>query len=385
MSAELKKLTEDLNREWGEFKAVLSTGSEEQKKFGTRLGDTDAKLDKINERLSAIETAAARPNLEVKVGTDAENNSPEMKAAKAEFQAFLRKGTLLTPESTKLLRVEDDETGGFGAPPEMVAGIIKGVIDISPVRGTVRVRNTGNRSVRVMKRTGTFAAVWVSEVGTKTETTGLKYGLEEIPTHEIYALVDISNQDLEDTDFDLEGELRTEFSEQFAVAESDAVVNGDANGKPEGLLTNAAVAEVNSGDANLLTYDGIVDLSHSIKMGYIGNARYVFNLSTLGAMRKITNGSGEPLWAPMASGAPATITGWPYVIWQDMPNEGAGLYPVLFGDFNRAYWLVDRINMEILRDPFTQSTAGAVRFIARKRLGGQVVIAEAVRKQKVSA
>jgi len=38
-----------------------------------------------------------------------------------------------------------------------------------------------------------------------------------------------------------------------------------------------------------------------------------------------------------------------------------------------------------LRDPFTQATTGNVRYIARRRVGGQVILAEAIIKQKVSA
>ena len=51
----------------------------------------------------------------------------------------------------------------------------------------------------------------------------------------------------------------------------------------------------------------------------------------------------------------------------------------------RAYTIIDRINLSVLRDPFTQATSGNVRFIARRRVGGQVVLAEAIRKLKVAA
>ena len=69
----------------------------------------------------------------------------------------------------------------------------------------------------------------------------------------------------------------------------------------------------------------------------------------------------------------------------DMPSEGANLYPIAYGDFRRFYVLVDRIVMEMLRDPYTQATSGNIRFVMRKRLGGQVVLPEAVRKLKCSA
>ena len=66
-------------------------------------------------------------------------------------------------------------------------------------------------AIQVPKRTGQFAAQWVSESGTRSETEGYTVGLEEIPAHEQYALVDISEQDLEDTVFDLEAEMQSEF------------------------------------------------------------------------------------------------------------------------------------------------------------------------------
>jgi HK97 family phage major capsid protein len=68
-----------------------------------------------------------------------------------------------------------------------------------------------------------------------------------------------------------------------------------------------------------------------------------------------------------------------------MPNVGAGAYPVAFGDFRRGYMIVDRLQLAILRDPFTQATTGTIRYVARRRVGGQVIISESIRKQKVSA
>ena len=81
----------------------------------------------------------------------------------------------------------------------------------------------------------------------------------------------------------------------------------------------------------------------------------------------------------------STILGYPYVEATDMPDIGAGAYPIAFGDFRRAYMIVDRVALAVLRDPFTQATTGNVRYIARRRVGGQVVQAEAIIKQKVSS
>ena len=62
----------------------------------------------------------------------------------------------------------------------------------------------------------------------------------------------------------------------------------------------------------------------------------------------------------------------------------ANTYPVAYGDFQRGYSLVDRIAMDMLRDPYTQATSGNIRFIFRRRMGGMVTMPEAIRKLKCS-
>ena len=76
--------------------------------------------------------------------------------------------------------------------------------------------------------------------------------------------------------------------------------------------------------------------------------------------------------------------GQPYIEATDMPDVGSNTYPVAFGDFRRGYMIVDRVALAILRDPYTQATSGTIRYIARRRVGGQVILAEAIRKQKCS-
>jgi HK97 family phage major capsid protein len=69
----------------------------------------------------------------------------------------------------------------------------------------------------------------------------------------------------------------------------------------------------------------------------------------------------------------------------DMPDVAANSLSVAFGDFSRGYMIVDRVNLSILRDPFTQASTGSVRYYCRSRVGGQVVLPEAIRIQKTSA
>ena len=340
----------------------------------------EANAENIKEQVAKLETVIKRPNS----GLDTKQVDERVAA----FDSYCRKGIEgLEPAEKKALTVSNDSTGGYLAPPEYVRELLKTVTEISPIRGIARVRSTGQRSIQVPKRTSQFSAEWVAESGTRSETTGYNVGLEEIPAHEHYALVDISEQDLEDSVFDLEAEMQSEFATQFAKAEGTAFVSGNSVGKPEGILTNSNVGEAVSGSASALTADGLITLVHSIKSDYIRNGTFVFNRSTLSAIRKLKDTAGQYIFQQgmmLSGGMSSTILGHPYVEATDMPDVAANANPIAFGDFNRGYMIVDRVALAVLRDPFTQATTGNVRYIARRRVGGQVVQAEAIVKQKVS-
>jgi HK97 family phage major capsid protein len=330
--------------------------------------------DQSKAQLDRLETIVSRP--------DFGKGSPVESMQKKVFDKWLRQGKdSLAPDELKVLTVSNDNTAGYLAPPEYVREIIKGIIEFSPIRSLAKVRSTTNRSVQIPKRTGTFAAQWVAEEGTRSETTGYAVGLEEIPAHELYALVDISEQELEDAVFNLEAEMNSEFVEQFAKAEGNAFVSGNSVGKPQGFLTNASLENVALGGA-ALTSDGMISLAHNVKTEYSRNGTFVMNRSTLSAVRKLKDGDGSYIFQPgiYAMGTGSNILGHPIVECTDMPNVGGGLVPVVFGDFRRGYMVVDRVSLSIMRDPFTQATSGNVRYIARRRVGGQVILPEALSK-----
>lgn len=146
------------------------------------------------------------------------------------------------------------------------------------------------------------------------------------------------------------------------------------------LATSAGVATTNSGAATAVTADGLLTLKHAIKTAYSRNANFLLNRTTLGSVRKLKDSTGQYLWMPgIAQGKPNSIDGDPYVEMADMPSEAAGAKAVAYGDFRRAYTWADRISMELLRDPYTQATLGNIRFQLRKRVGGKVVLPEAIR------
>jgi HK97 family phage major capsid protein len=260
----------------------------------------------------------------------------------------------------------------------------------SPVRSIARVTPIGVQSLKVAKRTGTFAATRVGELVQRNETTGYTTGMMEIFAPEMFAEVHISTQMIEDQFFDIEAEMALEFSEQFAVKEGAEFVNGTgANNQAEGYLSNASVVAGFSGTAAAIAdatgqADGLISLFYTnLKTAYAKNATWVLNRQTLGSVRKLKDANKQYIWQPgYGAGAalPSTILGAPYVEMPDMPNEGANTTPIAVGDFNKGYRIVDRVMVSVLRDPYTLSNTGQILYRARKRVGGAVVLPEAIVK-----
>ena len=405
MSDDIKNAVEGMAKAFEEFKSTNDARIADLEKKGStdplvdeKIKNIEADLDRfedinqkltlaqqeqkqVQEKLDTFETLLKRPE----AGVEAKQIDMSVKA----FDKWLRKGKdNMDVDEVKALTVSDDTAAGFLAPPEYVRELIKTLTEISPMRSIARVRATSQKSVQMPSRTATFTAQWVAESGTRSETTGYTTQLEEIPTHELYALVDISEQELEDSVFNLEAEMQQEFADQFAKAEGLSMVSGDAVGKPEGVLTNSSVGTTNSGSGTLLTGDGLIDLVHAVKSPYGANGTFIFNRTTLAAIRKLKDTAGQYVFQAgmmLTAGVPNTILGYPYVEMPDMPDVAGSAKPVAFGDFSRGYMVVDRVALSVLRDPFTQATSGNVRYVARRRVGGQVVLAEALRTQTISA
>jgi HK97 family phage major capsid protein len=379
---ELKKLLEEQRKAFDEFK---STNDQRLKAIETK-GFAPADLEK--------ETKKAQDEIEKKVnrgalgapGTPADEKKAEQKAARL---AYIRRGDV----EAKTLVKSDDTGGGYLVGDEMDTSIIKAAVLISPVRELVTVRPISKQAIKQPKLTTAPAmAAKTGEVQQRTESGNPGYGLVEVPTHEFYAIHKVSHQQLEDSDYDIEAELAEFMGWQFGLREGYDVVKGSGVGEARGFLDpGTGVASTNSGTAATIAdaagvADGIIDLVHAVKSAYAANGRFVLNRKTLGSVRKLKDTQKRYLWQPsMSAGLPPTIFDYPYTEVPDMPDEAAGAFPIAFGDFKRAYRFHPRIQSSILRDPYSLSDSGVVKFTAYRRHGGDVVLAEAIRLLKCAA
>jgi HK97 family phage major capsid protein len=216
-----------------------------------------------------------------------------------------------------------------------------------------------------------------------------------INTKEEYAMPAATQQLLDDSAVDIGSWLADEVGIVFDEQEGDSFINGNGVEKPKGIAAYTMVANANyawgkvgyiaGGHATLLNNaDKLIDLQHALKTSYRNGASWLMNDSTCQAVRKFKDGEGNYLWRPgLLEGAPDILLGKPVEYDDNVDDIGANKYPIFYGNFKRGYMIIDRLGTRVLRDPFT--TKPYILFYTTKRVGGGIVMYEALKALKISA
>lgn len=407
----LKQTLDDFGKTVAELRGETKKASEEFGSLSKSIGDTVTKQEKIHTRLDEIEKSIAA--FDIKSALDATNK--KLADALEEFEAKLNRLNVtgkggntektlhqkafdrairkalngkdfgvnrsdFTPDEVKALIVGNDLAGGYLAPLEFVNTLMDvNMVEISPIRPLCGRRTTSRQGIEIPTLESHTEATWVGETTTRSEQVNPSFGKREIKANEQLAKVLVSQQDLEDSIFDVEAMLRQEFAMQFGVSENRAFLDGNGAGKPMGMLVDTRLNNLATGATNVIVDTDMLNLQTSLKSFYMANARYVFSRLTLRFLRSMKDGMGQFMWQPSyQAGVPTLIAGFPYTVAVDMPDIATGQKPVIFGDFRQGYLIVDRLEMQVQTNPYSSMEAGMVQFIGRRRVGGQVVVPEAL-------
>jgi HK97 family phage major capsid protein len=355
---------------------------------------TEDKLGRLNAALDSAKSALDRASLE-RARPRLEGTAPRMTGTdeyKDAFSAYVKRG------EEKALSIGSNPDGGYLVPVETESQINRMLTAISPIRSIAGVRQV---SSSVYKKPITIAGPavgWVAETAARPQTNSQTIDAVSFPTAELYAMPAATSAFLDDAAVDVGQWIADEVNAAFAEQEGTAFVTGDGSNKPAGFLHPTQVAEASWSWGNIgfikTGVDGdwpasnpsdiLVDLVYTLKAGYRQNASWVMNRHTQAALRKLKDAEGAYLWQPAATpDGRATLMGFPLVEAEDMPDIGTGTTPIAFGDFRRGYLVVDRMGVNVLRDPF--SAKPYVLFYTTKRVGGGVQDFDAIKLLKFGA
>lgn len=405
-ASEAVKVLADLQKTFHDFKA------ENDKQIADlRKGQADplqtAKVEAMNTAMTEMQAQMA--DLAVKasafeMGGGAKTDKA-VEAHKKGFDAFFRKGVdsgLRDLEIQARLTTQSDPDGGFVVPSEMEAGIDRILGKVSAVRSMATVRQIGAASYKKLVNLGGASSGWVGETSARPETGTPKLTALDFPAMELYAQPGATQTMLDDGTMNIESWLADEVSIEFAEQEGAAFVGGDGVAKPRGILAYPVVANasyawgkvgfIKSGasggfvtpSASASPADALIDLYFALKAGYRSGASWLMSDATMSTVRKFKDADGQYIWSPPTAAAEvATILGKPVQTDDNMPVATTnGNLAIAFGDFKRAYVVVDRVGIRVLRDPFTSKPN--VLFYTTKRVGGGIQNFEAIKVLQIN-
>lgn len=392
---EITQKVNELANNWENFKNINDQRLKEIEKKGSADCLTEMNLKRLNDNidryqsdLKKIETVLARPAMEIKneyVNVDGQAHSKA-------FCSYLRKGLehgLMDIEQKQLHSSNKDS--GYLITNKMAVKIAKSLAENSPLRRIANVVEVSSSSLEIIEDRFESNAGWTHDAGDLDEAQATTINKKVIPVHELYAQPKLTQRLIDDTSIDLESWLANKLIEVFHNKENNAFISGDGVGKPRGILTYEAgndwgkVEQVNTGVNGKITSESMIKLFFSLKENYAQNAKFLMSRDAIQSVRTLKeSANGRYIWQPgLEAKVPDRLMGLEVIEAPDMPKMQENSLSVVLGNFEYGYQIVDRQDIRILRDPFTNKPF--VKFYTTKRVGGDVINFDALKILKLGA
>lgn len=361
--------------------------AEDAATYDRMVDDVDRMKKEIDrlERQEAIENEMNRPVSQPIVNRPDDGQPKEKEkrgtatdAYKTAFWNMVR-AKAMSYEIHNALKIGEDDHGGYLAPDEFERTLVEALEEQNIFRQFAHVITTssGDRKIPVVASKGT--ASWIDEEAAFPESDDT-FGMLSIGAFKLATTIKVSDELLHDSVFDVASYIAKEFARRIGAAEEEAFFTGNGTGRPTGILnaTGGAETGVTSAGANI-SFDDVIDLYYSLRSPYRRNAVFMMNDSTVRALRKLKNGSGDYLWQPsVTAGTPDTILNRPVYTSSYMPTVAAGAKSILFGDMSY-YWIADREGRTFQRLNELYAPTGQVGFLSFERVDGKLILPEAAK------
>ena len=287
-----------------------------------KMEDDLLNLDKTIERMERLEKREA--DLEKPVGTPLTsrpgssdvNDEKKGRATDTYRKAFWDSIRTKYPSSEVRNALQEGVVteGGYLVPDEYENTLVQALNEETVIRQYAKVIKTSGGTHKIPIVASHGEAAWMEEEDAFSESDEV-FGQVNLDAHKVGTLIKVSEELLNDSAFDLEGYMRSEFARRIGDKEENGFLNGNGAYKPTGLLhsTGGAQVGITSASATALTSDELIDLFHSLKTPYRKKAIWLLNDSTIKLIRKLKDGSGQYLWQPgIRDGETNTILGKQY-------------------------------------------------------------------------
>jgi|GEM_PF-2201479 len=439
---ELKTTREDIAKADEGRMTLLNEMREDIRKHGQMSADTENKIVKMTNDITALATKAQtleeslnevrrrtfRPGQETELSDDANRKAAigllqlkhELKITKkdpdhpfAPTEEQITEAGIAVKALTALINTTDASnlssdyrkalsafnfgSNGFILAPEMSARVLSCLVDETDVTGIMANMTISGPSVRFMiDNVRIDYAAWACETSCFANnpqpnlTEGL--GEMEIKPETLRYIVCSTRDILEDASINIESWMLNKVNQAFRRTISAAIMTGDGVGKPIGILNpNAGIQVCDTSPATPLdtfTWQDLVALKWQVPMQYHsgagGGARYLLNQNTFGLLLTMSDASGRPMLVQFPQNTPSTpflLNGSPVQIVTQMPDPAPGTTPVAFGAWNEVYMIVNRKAVTLQVDPYSAGFCILHKWEAR--IGGGIICPSAARLLRI--
>lgn len=325
------------------------------------------------------------------VDDGARRNDAGRERRDAFFLALRRGLSRMSPEQRALV---ENTAGEILVPEDLETEIVRSLPELTVVRGMAGQRSTS--SSRIRRRSMDEVAVGWGRLETGGQT--LSDSMPSTPTEEwtyvedLYGLAKVGEDELDDTDVNLEAFIRDSFARAIAEAEDTAFTIGTGHGaqQPTGFMTVAGgVPVVQAATGNTaVKVDQLKALVYAVPAQYRRSSRFAMASSTELALSLLRDGgsTGPYLWQPSTqAGRPNTFLGYAIENQEDIAAPAASAKVAIFGDFQAGYRIYDRAGMTVKVLDQLYAEDGMIGWKIRHRVGGDVVRPQALRILQLSA
>lgn len=278
----------------------------------------------------------------------------------------------------RALAVGTNTAGGYTVPQGFYNELQEAMKQYGGMRNVSKILNTASGNTLMIPTANNVAQVGaILAENTAAGTQDPSFGQTSLSAYKYTSnIILISLELIQDSAFDVESWVKARIAERIGRIQNQHFTNGTGTNQPTGIVTGAVSGSVGAtGSTTSVTFDNILDLIHAVDPAYRqeGDAKFMFNDSTLKALRKIKDSYGRYLWQPgTTTGQADTIFGYQYQINQDMPQMAANAKSILFGDLDD-YWIRDVMDVSMVRFGEKYMDSGQVGFVAFARADGKFI------------
>lgn len=298
----------------------------------------------------------------------------------------------------------------------------------NPLRGVARAVATDGATYQFRAKVGNAGAAWGYAIQNNGDATTENTNIWQLTLQDLNVQFPIRTAALDDID-GLEANVVSDMMAEFSQAEAQSMIQNSDQGATSlpyggsnglrgldqyaganstyagGTISTAAFGSSGTGSssglhslatydqlttnantvgANNISYKDVVNFIYSLPQQYwTDSAKFVVSPILLQAIRGLTDTQGRPIYVDglaRTDGIVGQLLGFDVVVnkYLDTPSQTTtgvagttSLYPMYFGDWQRGFTIVDRLNMVLRR--YDQTLPGFITFYGEKRLATSVV------------